>query len=460
MDGDGGGSTQLQPSGRELAEQSEHHRPDSQRRKVRAIGVSSNLGVSPSLWQIAFMATIFFLISFWLHFPGLTPNNYTDLMDTLWPRIHQASGIVPYRDYNLEYPAISALALYVSSLWRNMYGFYFTMSAILLLCMLVAVLFVSKILAATGLSVQRLTYFVIFTPSFIYFSVYSFDWIGASLMVASIYFALARRVKLSGISLGLAVAARIIPAVCLPFLLYSFKKSKNIRLFLLSTACAWLAANLYFIFTNLHGFLYPYVYQAGFYAEDSWLNILPSEMAKILSVILLCSLLGLIMIWRKRFNLVQQSLLALLAFVVVSYKFPPQYMILLLPLFALNAVAYGEFMTANILDVMLILWYFSPMFNLGNSVSPLSPVQWIAMARQFILAVVFVRLFLSSRKSVVLSDREAQRERRASHGTRVKGARVPLPSETGSAPRSSTGRRATAASIVSPTATVRKRSPS
>jgi hypothetical protein len=425
-DGDGGPAP-LQHSSREGAARSEGHHPEPQRGKAVSLGISSTTRDNPNLWQILFMATIFFLISFWLHFPGLTPNNYTDLMDTLWPRIHQASGIIPYRDYNLEYPAISALVLYVSSLWRDEYGFYFTMSAILLLCMLIAVLFVYKILTMRGLSVQRLTYFVIFTPSFIYFSVYSFDWIGASLMVASIYFALARRVKLSGVSMGLAIAARIIPIVCLPFLLYEFKKTRNRRIFLVSTASAWLAANLYFIFTNLQGFLYPYVFQAGFYAEDSWLNILPSQLAKPLSVILLCSLLGLIIFWRKRFSLVQQSLLAVLAFVIVSFKFPPQYMILLLPLFALNAVAYGEFMIANILDVMLILWYFSPIFSLGDSVSPSSPVQWIAIARQFILAIVFVRVFLSSRNTVVPVEREIQREPKISHGTRVREARVLLP---------------------------------
>jgi len=67
-------------------------------------------------------------------------------------------------------------------------------------------------------------------------------------------------------------------------------------------------------------------------------------------------------------------------------------MILLLPLFALTGVGYREFMVANVLNVMLILWWFTPAFNLGNALSVTSPVQLIAYARQFLLYLVFVKL--------------------------------------------------------------------
>jgi len=353
----------------------------------------SALALSQRFLPLALMASVFFLVSFWLHFPGMTPNVYSDIMDTLWQRILHAPGIVPYANYNLEYPAISAIVLYVSSLPRDMYAFYFSMAAILFGCMLGALFVVYKLLRERGQPVQAITYFVIFTPSFICFSIYSFDWIGAVFMVASIYFAYKRRAMPSGLFIGLAVAARIIPIVCLPFLLLEIKKRRNRLLLLASAGAAWLVVNLYFILTDFQGFLYPYQFQAGYGVEDSWLG-LASPYAKELSILLLGAAIALILYNRKRFNLFEQTLLAMFAFVLFSFKFPPQYMILLLPLFALTGVGYVEFMLANVLNVMMILWYFTPAFNLGDPLAITSPVQWIAYLRQFMLLVVFARLMI------------------------------------------------------------------
>ncbi len=356
------------------------------------------MGLSQSFRPLALMATIFFFLSFWLHFPGMSPNVYSDIMDTLWQRILHSSGIMPYLSYKLEYPALSAMALYVSSLTRNMYAFYVSMSLILFACMLGALYVVHRSLRERRQPVQAISYFIIFTPSFIYFSIYSFDWMGAVFMVASIYFGYKRRAVDSGIFLGLATAARIIPIVCLPFLLLGFKERRSRLLLLASAGISWLAVNLYFMATNLQGFLYPYEFQAGFGVEDSWLG-LASPYSKELSLLFLGAALGLILYQRKRFNLYEQTLLAMLAFVICSFKFPPQYMILLLPLFALTGVGYREFMVANILNVMLILWYFTPFFSLGNALTVGSPVQWIAYTRQFLLFVVFVKLLVGGTKT-------------------------------------------------------------
>jgi len=343
------------------------------------------------LRSILFMAGGFFLIAFWMHFPGMNPKVYSDLVDTLWPRISAAPGIVPYLDYKLEYPAISAIVLYASSLERNLYAFYLSMSAIILGCLLVTVALVYKLLKERGDNPQRIAYFIVFTPAFIYFSVYSFDWIGAVFMVASIFFAYRRRAVGSGLSIGLAAAARIIPVLLLPVLFLEFKSRKNRLLLLASASGAWLAVNSYFMLTNFAGFLYPYQFQSSFYAEDSWLN-LASPYAKELSAALLLFSLALVLYKRRSFSLAEQSLLVMLAFVAVSYKFPPQYLVMLLPLFALTGVGYTEFMVANLLDVTLILWYFTPAFNLGSAVVVTSPVQWVAFARQFVLYLVFARL--------------------------------------------------------------------
>ncbi len=367
------------------------------------------------------MAAIFFLLSFWLHYPGMHPNVYSDLMDTLWQRILQAPGIVPYVSYNLEYPALSAVMLYVSSLWGDMYAFYYSVSLILFSCMLAALFIVHRTLRESGQPVQAVSYFIVFTPSFIYFSIYSFDWLGAVFMVGSIYFAYKRRAVPSGVFVGLAAAARIIPIVLLPFLLLEIKEARGRVLLLASAVAGWLAVNAYFIVTNFQGFLYPYQFQAGYSPEDSWLA-LTAPYDKEVSLLLLGAALALILYRRKRFNLFEQSLLAMLAFVLCSFKFPPQYMILLLPLFALTGVSYPEFMLANILNIMVILWYFTPGFNLGNGTLATSPVQWIAYLRQLALLLVFARLLIgggTSRGSRVGRSTTATDDPREHHEPRL-----------------------------------------
>jgi hypothetical protein len=361
--------------------------------------------------QLAATATMFFLVSFWLHFPGMHANVYSDLMDALWQRIIHATGILPYVSYNLEYPALSAVVVYVSSLWGDMYAFYVSMSLILFSCMLVTLFIVHRSLREMGQPVQAIAYFVIFTPSFIYYSIYSFDWIGAVFMVASIFSAYKRRAVASGLFVGLAAAARIIPIVCLPFLVLEFKNKKNGLLLVVSAGAAWLAANSYFIATDFKGFVYPYLFQAGYGVEDSWLG-LASPFSKEASILAFGAALVLILLKRERFNIFEQSLLAMLAFVICSFKFPPQYMILLLPLFALTGVGYREFMLANVLNVMLILWYLTPAFNGGNASSVSSPVQWISYARQGLLYLVFVKLLAAGgRAAAPRVEGEVQHER-------------------------------------------------
>ena len=373
-------------------------------------GPASPIGIKEGLASLVAMASIFFLMSFWIHFPGMSPNVYSDLMDTLWQRILHAPGIIPYASYNLEYPVVSGAVLYVSSLSKNMYGFYFSISAILFACMLGSVCVVYRTLKERGEPIQRIAYFMVFTPAFVYFSIYSFDWIGSLFMVASLYFGYKRRALWSGASMGLAVASRIIPIVCLPFIFLEFKSKKNRIALLASTGGVWLAANLPLLVSSPKGFLYTYSFQANWGVEDSWVG-LAAPYSKEVSVLLLGGAMLLILYKRNKFSLFQQSLLAMLAFVMFSYKFPPQYMIMLLPLFALTGAGYIEFLIANILDVMIILWYFTPVLSGGAPLSALSPVQWIAYERQFALLLVFLRLMLSRAKAIEPVEGEVLVER-------------------------------------------------
>jgi len=357
---------------------------------------------SIGFYHVAFVASIFFLLGFWLHYPGLVPSNYSDIIDVIWRKTAEGKIIVPYIGYELEYPALSAILVYVSSTWRNLYGYYYTLSLISYGSMLLSIYLVYKILARRNLSIHRITYFIIFTPTFLYFSIYSFDWFSVALLLLSIYYAHNKKASLSGLFMGFSVAARIIPIVCLPFVVREFSSWRKRMLVLIMAALAWLACNIYFILADFEGFLYPYLHQTFIQAnESSWLNLFPTSIGKFMSAALLLGVLALILLWGKgRLDLFESSFLALLGFVLVSFKFPPQYMILLLPFFALHRTNYILFTAANLLNVMIILWWFTPSFNFGNPWLVSSPVQWLAMARQIILLPIFISfLRLGSTKS-------------------------------------------------------------
>jgi hypothetical protein len=149
---------------------------------------------------------------------------------------------------------------------------------------------------------------------------------------------------------------------------------------------------------NWQGFLYPYVYQAGWGVEDSWLGFLPPNYVKIVSLILLLSLVTLLFVRTRRGLLVEACFLALLTFVLTSYKFPPQYMIMLLPFFALCTSRYTLVMAANLLNTMIIIWWFIPALSFGNPWIITSPVQWIAILRQAILVPLLLGYLIQTSK--------------------------------------------------------------
>lgn len=354
-----------------------------------------------SFKHVIIIAVITFLLSFLLHYP-LLPSKVYDDVSYFWtsrPEIHGYQ--VPYTDYNLEYPAISGLVLYLSAQWHNILGYYITISLITLGFVLVSVCVLDKILLITNQPRNKIIYYVILTPVFVVYSIYSFDWIGIGLLLLSIYCCQKNKAYISGGFMGLAIATRIIPIVCVPFILREFKSWKQKAGFLCVAFLAWLGPNIYFMLKNFGGFLYSYAFQNSWHAEDSWLVIFGTEFPErqYVSLGLLAALLAIIYS-KKRFNVWQACFLALLAFVLTSYKFPPQYMILLLPFFALVQTRYLLFIVASTLDALIIL--LLPAFQGAGLASwdISSPVQWIAIARQVILVPVFVSIFMSNKQRV------------------------------------------------------------
>jgi hypothetical protein len=338
------------------------------------LGLASILGV----------ATLLYLLAYVLHHPYAYPPLYSDWV-SFWGRGPVRSGLIPYLDYDFEYPALTGLLVYVASKAGSLPGYFNTLALMTYLAVVATLIVLYRLLELRGLSPLYLYLYCLFTPTYIYYSIHSFDWVGIGLAVAAIYLLFRGRSRASGFMLGLAVAARIIPVLLAPIMLQRLRRGERAN-WLVWAFFGWLLPNLPFLVGNLEGFLYPYRYQAGWIVENSWLLYLPAYRKEFSAVLM--GLLALLVYRAKRLEVYDRFLAILLAFTIASYKFPPQYLVLLLPFFTLRPANYFLFLAANVLNVAIKVWWFSPILTLGDPLDPSSPMQWISTARQALLALL------------------------------------------------------------------------
>jgi hypothetical protein len=340
-----------------------------------------------SFAQLAGLATMLFLFSVLLHYPlkGGLPVAYSDVV-AFFIRYEVNHGWFPYVQYQLEYPVGAGLLLYLASAARNFYVYYLLMSAFAYAGMLTCLWFTLKMSTA-----KRVGLFVIFTPVFVYYSVYSFDWVGAVLTMGAIYFAVFRKddARPAGFLMGTAVAVRFFPLALAPFIWRRFEGRER-WWFTFWTAGSWAIFNLPVYVANPGNWLYTYTFQASYLNEDSWLALVPY--VKYVSLLLIGT--AFVFLWLEKLPLQKSCFLMMTAFFVFSFKFPPQYMIVLLPLAAITVVNYPAFIVASLLDAAIIILWFVP----GATPYVLSnPIQLIAYVRQGILFALMAYIIASAR---------------------------------------------------------------
>lgn len=344
---------------------------------------------------ILISASVFFLISFFIHYPTSSPSYYSDIM-TIHGRDWVAARQVPYLQANFEYPVISGLIVYFASLSATAESFYLIVSLIIYFCVIGSITIIYLLLKSHGLDTKRIFLFCIATPSFIFFSIYSFDWIGIFLSLLSIYFFFRKKFFVSAACLGLAIAARLIPAILLPIMLLNMKNWKKSLKFLLITFIVWLLPNIYFMLANFQGWLHTYQFQAGWGIEDSFLIFFFPQIgaaSHYASAALMIFFIALMVKKKIYKNPTLGFLFMTLAFLISSYKVPPQYGLMLLPfLTLLPVIDLHLFHIADFANLLIILTFFSPVFSLGNALAATSPVQWISVFRQLIWLFFLIRI--------------------------------------------------------------------
>jgi hypothetical protein len=314
------------------------------------------------LLAILVSATVFFLISFILHHPDAVPSNYSDTINN-YKRTEVSEGKIPYLEFTFEYPALSGILFYLATLTGSMNGYYYTISLFIYLSIVGSLIIVYRLLKEKNMDTNRIFLFCIATPSFIFFSVYTFDWISIFLSMFAIYLFVKKDSPKSAFFLGLAIATRIIPILFLPIFLLNMKDWKKRILFLMIVLVAWLIPNSYFMLKNFDGWFATYKFQYEWGVEQSFLIFLFPQIgvaSHYASALILSALLILIIKKRLHRDVLVGCLAVTLAFMLSSYKVPPQYALMLLPFLAIiPIVELPLFYTSELFNVLIILMFFS-----------------------------------------------------------------------------------------------------
>ncbi len=274
---------------------------------------------------------------------------------------------LPYIDKLIEYPVITGFFMQVMAwLGQTRAGYFIFNSLFLILFAGLATFFLYKITPEQNK--KNLWLFWILAPSMLIFSVYNWDLIAILFVIAAFYFIQKNKNGWAAFFLALGFCAKLYPIIYLPILLLKYKGGwlKIVAVFLITV----LALNLYFMVSNFEGWSYFYTLnQTRNSNPDSIWTIarfffrgLDVPAINTLSFLLLGSSY-LILMWKlRRQNIILLCFIATLLFLLFNKVFTPQYLLWLLPFFALLPPPDKKWFYAlefsNLAALFLVLSYF------------------------------------------------------------------------------------------------------
>jgi hypothetical protein len=356
--------------------------------------------VNEPLYANIIMATgVFFLVSIIIHFPiNSSPQFYSDFLGSFWGRmvgnssVHEVVVGIPYITYMFEYPPICGLILWLGG-WAS--GGSQTIFAavefgVLLLFTIMTSHIVYQFLGYLKLGHNRQLLFSVFAPSLLFYGAYNFDIVQTFFVVTSLYFFMARKnFKLSALSLGLAIATKLSPAILLPLFWQEIPNKKDRITYSAVMGGTVFALNIPFMIANFGTWLAGYEFLKNWGLEDSfivWIFNNPDSwgFAKDVSYVLLGAATISVYVFFRHKPILVRAFMLLGMFILFSYIATPQMNLDLLPLFSLvPMIPLSLFYLYELTDTGIIVSWFA----FQNSTLPGVP-QTFALLRQIYLAVI------------------------------------------------------------------------
>jgi uncharacterized membrane protein len=228
---------------------------------------------------------------------------------------------------------------------------------------------------------------VALAPATILSAVINWDLLAVAFTAASMLAWSRKRVGLSGVLLGLAIASKFYPLFILGPLFLLCLRSGQLRSFwklLATTAAAWLAVNVPIMMLNFDGWKEFYVFSATRGADwgSIWYVLMavkhpvpPESLNAVVAVLLVTLCVGIALIIlraQRRPRYAQVAFLVIAAFCLTNKVYSPQYVLWLIPLAAMARPRWRDFLIWQTGQVIYFasVWYFLQQYGNDNKGLP------------------------------------------------------------------------------------------
>lgn len=315
-----------------------------------------------------------------LKFPFVVPSNYSDV-GWLWIRdVYQGHNNlkIPYVDYELEYPQVIGLLIYVGQAISTAFPFvvdqyntFVVVEALLEYPFMIGTIYNTYMLCnKLRLSKNRIYLYMISTLSFVVYGFYNWDFIVAYFVTLTIWLYLDKRFDASALTLTAAVLTKFIPAVMYPAMVAGLPGNRARLRFTLIAAAFWGAANVPFAVAKDSKWLLLFTGTSGpvHQLQNTWISMVISlaGLGDIISgakpgwILSFGIIIYLVLraIASKKTPL-EKILLSWYAWYGAIYLFDPQMFIQLFPIVILTPnFNFLFYRLADVLNSFIILFYF------------------------------------------------------------------------------------------------------
>ncbi len=338
-----------------------------------------------------------FLLSYIIHSPSLSNPLYSDIV-SFWYRGFSTPR-VPYIELGFEYPPLAGFLTYLAALAEpSVVAYYTVFSIIILVFYLLLIEIVMRLCIERGIGLEYALVFLCLSPSMIVYSIYNFDLIFTSLLVASLYLLLRGKLSLSAFTFSITALIKLINLIALPFILTYIRGWRQRIRYLVISIAPFAAVNLALYIIN-PGFVdKTYIYHLRWGLENAWFLILfPNEWswdtAKLFSLLLLGY--GLLKIYvLDEVDIFRRLFMVLAVCLLSTYVFTPQMVLWFLPFLAILGSIPTPYFVLEFANVgILLLWFETP-----NPLKLGSPPQLFALLRAIMLFMILIEVYLGSRR--------------------------------------------------------------
>ncbi|MBD3164667.1 DUF2029 domain-containing protein [Candidatus Woesearchaeota archaeon] len=351
--------------------------------------------------------TVIFSVSFcfivkYLGIKKIIPWNigYSDLGP--WSNKAFEKGF-PYADKFVEYPVIIGITMHLASRLGGNFYLYFHY-IIFLACAIISTIYLYKLSEIMGTNKKYLFIFWALAPSLLWFSFYNWDIIAVMFSILAVYYYKERKDILAAIFLSLGFSTKMYPVLFLfPVLLHRrFKDWIRIGMAFLGT---FLAVNAYFMinnFTMWYG-IYGFHSQRMPNPDSIWwiiMQFIPSlnvETVNTLTLIIFASGYLIVNFKFRKKGFIFASFMSVFLFLLVNKVFSPQYLLWLLPFFALFGLNMIAFYLMEFLNLAVLFSTLIHIFSFQEFTTALVYSSVFVVLRHIVLAYAFVKKIIPAR---------------------------------------------------------------